>query len=133
LNDLTGPVASFGPGPAQPVGGEFVIGGSGVDYYFLPSDFTGPTSFGAGGFTSATSSIADSFGATLANTTLADLGVDAGIYTWAWTGDPDADSFSVFAGIEPPSSGAPEPASMFLIAAGLDTLTAAARKRTRAT
>ncbi len=116
-------------------GAELVTTRGGVDYYFVES---GASDFGSGGYTNADSSSGDVFGpngslfiflpteyvsgtrlfgtATWSNTTLADLGVTTGTYTWTWASGTD--SLTLYAGVDPPT-GSPEPSSALLITGGL--------------
>jgi len=108
------------------------------------SGLSGPTSFGSGGPTVASSSSGDLVGilgffpanlflpqnyasgnplsatSTYNNATFATLGVTPGIYTWTWGTGMHADSFSIYAGV--PVPGVPDTGStlmLLLIAAGL--------------
>jgi hypothetical protein len=121
-------------------------GNGGVyDKYYSVS---GPTSFGPGAGSSASSGTGDplvitgggrvvavptgyvsgtplSSTATWDNTTLAALGVTPGTYTWTWGSGADADSLTLYAGVPAPGS-VPEPASAVLLtlgAAGLALMT----------
>ncbi len=114
-------------------------GGGGGDLY---SGFSGPASFGSGGYTAATSGTGDFLGGNLAHhliavphgyvsgtplsstatwdsTTLAALGVTPGTYTWTWGSGADADSLTLYAGVPAPSSSStPEPAPALLLTLG---------------
>jgi hypothetical protein len=54
--------------------------------------------------------------------TLADLGVTAGTYVWKWGVGVHADSFTLYAGVTPPGTLVPEPASLTLLSAALAAL-----------
>lgn len=114
----------------------FKNGGT-IDVY---SGITGPSSFGSGSITFASSQTGDVFGVigymnniqlpggyvsgavlsstlTWDNTTLAALGVTPGTYTWTWGSGDHADSVTLYAGVTPPTE-APEPGSVLLLSAG---------------
>ncbi len=131
----------FGTGGADagilPSDGEIVTGptsGSTVDVY---TGFTGPTNFGSGGITVASSGSGDTVGITSSggllgvplgyvsgnplsdtstydNQTLASLGVTPGTYTWTWGSGANADSFTLTV--------APEPSTLLLLALPLGLL-----------
>jgi hypothetical protein len=108
--------------------------GKQVDTY---TGFTGPSSFGSDADTDATSgsgSIAGLFGASLDvptgyvsgslitdsdtfdSTTLADMGLTLGTYTYTWGTGPTADSLVI--NIGPTASSVPEPVSIGLVGVG---------------
>jgi hypothetical protein len=115
----------------------FVAGDRHID----PQNFAGPSGYGAGGGTNATSGTGDLFGfagsfnmnvpdgyesgdplsgsATYAGTDFATLGMDLGTYTWTWGSGGTADSFTL--------NVVPEPSTATLTALGLIGL--AARRR----
>jgi hypothetical protein len=126
----------------------------------LPSDdtyagFTGPTSFGSGGFTVASSGSGDlvfllgtpglvgepilsvpagyvsgnplSDTATYDNATFASLGATPGTYMWTWGTGADADSFTLQ--IEP--AAVPEPSTIALLALPLGLVIWRTARRTR--
>ena len=104
----------------------------------LYTGFTGPTSFGPAGFTNASSGTGDIEGiegsgdmflitpeaytsgtalsgnATWDNTTISDLGLTPGTYTWNWGSGATADSLEVVI-----PGAAPEPDSMILAAVAI--------------
>jgi hypothetical protein len=111
--------------------------------------FTGPGSFGGGGFTFADSGSGDLVGilgfdnvlrlpagyvsgtalsdtATYDNATLASLGATPGTYTWTWGSGPTADSFVLQVG---PVAAVPEPGSLPLLVMGLASLGLVLRTR----
>ena len=109
------------------------------------SGITGPTSFGSGGQTNASSGSGDVVGvagaggavlglpsgyvsgaplsstSTWDNATFASLGLTPGTYVWTWTGGTDDDSYEVVIGA------VPEPSPLLLTALGL-ALTLLARR-----
>lgn len=113
---VTGP-ASIGPGS----GAISASGGSGPavgilafgPYVVVPDGYSSGTALG-------TSTI------TWDGTTLADLGVTDGTYTWTWGTGADADSFTLYAGVTP---AVPEPASLALLVTGLAGLGLQRRRR----
>ncbi len=114
---------------------------------FLFTGFTGPTSFGSGGITFASSGNGDSvgingvdgnlfvpllyFGGPLSDTatyntaTFSSLGLTPGTYEWTWGTGANADSFTLQIG----PAAAPEPGSLTLLAVGLAGLGMVLRTR----
>ncbi len=108
-NDAT---AVVGPTPAVP-----------SDRYGNPQNFAGPSGFGPGGVTNASSGTGDIFGilgrfnfnlppgyvsgsplsgsATYNSATFASLGMTPGSYTWTWGSGEDADSLTLNVGPDP--------------------------------
>lgn len=138
---------SLGPvvDPSQAV---LVEGSGGYNLYF---GISGPTSFGTGALTRASTATGNPLGfngvlraifvpqgyrsgaplsstTTWDNTTLTNLGVTTGIYTYTWGSGPDADSLTLYAGVPAPTS-TPEPASLALLGAGLSALALLTRRK----
>ena len=141
LTDLTF-VSSLSPETPLilPASSDLAIGGL-FNLSFYKVIFTGPTTFGSGGITLATSSNGNVFGFLLDpniedeltvpegytsgtflfdtmsfdNTTLSGLGVTPGIYTWTWGTGANADSIVLDAGV----SATPEPPTVWLMATGM--------------
>jgi hypothetical protein len=125
-----GAFVSFGPVFGAP--------GANIDAYF---GFTGPTAIGLGTATLANTSSGDAVGIsatqlmvpegftggslsasmTFDNTTIADLGLFTGTFTWSWSATPSApdDSFGMNIGI---TTATPLPAALPLFATGLGGL-----------
>jgi hypothetical protein len=104
-----------------------------ADFYFSPQNFVGPSDFGAGGDSFASSGAGDLFGfrqttgiavpldyvsgdplsgsATYSGQTFASLGMDEGSFTWTWGADGTADSLTL--------NVIPEPATMWLFGSAL--------------
>jgi hypothetical protein len=153
--DLTGLtyVATSGPSVSflDPSYGTVTTGSAGA----TPEDFTGftgPTTFGTGGYTKASSGSGDYVGidgkavdslppllavpdgyvsggslsssAIFDNETLASLGVTPGTYVWTWGGAPDG-SFTVIASV----SSVPEPGSLALFGTALVLAIGGSRRR----
>jgi hypothetical protein len=139
--DLTGltysTTSNGGASLLEPNYGTIVLHGGNFDGY---SGITGPGSFGSGDTTPASSKSGDDFGllgyadiiqiphayisgtnfsstATWDGTTLAALGITPGTYTWNWGSGADADSLTLYAGVNPPAT-APEPGSLLLLSTG---------------
>jgi hypothetical protein len=128
--------------------GLFIGEGSSLDVY---GSISGPSRFGSGGAFFATSASGDSFAfeapgqlgvpsgyvsgteisgsATWDDTTLSALGITPGTYTYTWGAGPDADSFTLYAGVEPPA--VPEPSTITLFGAGLLGAALLAFRKTR--
>jgi hypothetical protein len=152
--DLTGLTFFDGGGALQiysfvdASAGELVVGPS-LSFYDAYSGIVGPSSFGTGGFTFSSSGTGDIAGpdtngmiqllivptgyasgdplsdsATWDGTTLSDLGLTPGTYTWTWDGG--ADSLVVNIG----NVAVPEPMSITLIGSAVALL--ALRRRRRA-
>ena len=124
----------------------------GTDVYL--GNISGPTTFGGGGHSDATSGTgyvnngsgagvigggtpeilvpegyngeAFTVSATWANTTISGLGLTPGTYVWTW-GTSTPDSLTVVI----PGTATPEPSSLLLIFGGLSLIAARARKRSR--
>lgn len=113
---VAGP-ASFGPGS----GGAVASSGSGpaVGIYAVGPYVEVPTGYSSGTTLGTSTTTWD-------GTTLADLGVTDGTYTWNWGTGANADSFSLYAGVNP---AVPEPASLALLATGLAGLGLQRRRR----
>lgn len=112
--------------------------GSGVQPTSEYSGITGPTSFGSGGETVASTASGDLVGinvgkflavpefyisgnslsgsSTYTNQTFASLGATPGTYVWRWGSGPTADSFTLDIGAAP---AVPEPASLTLLGMAL--------------
>jgi hypothetical protein len=139
LTDLTDS-GSFdvtaGIAPSQGV----VLLGGGTSYDFWGGGgLSGPSSFGSGGVTLASSesgsylAVGGAFqfyilsgytsGAPISGTatfdvaTFASLGITPGVYSWTWGTGQNADSLTLFAGVE--QSSVPEPTSAALMSVGL--------------
>jgi hypothetical protein len=125
-----------GIAPSQGV----VLLGGGTSYdFWTGGGLSGPSSFGSGGVTLASSESGDylavggafqlyilsgytsgtpiSGTATFDLTTLASLGITPGVYSWTWGTGQNADSLTLFAGVQP--SAVPEPTSVGLMSVGL--------------
>jgi hypothetical protein len=128
---------SVGNPRVKPDEGVLVLGSTiSTDVY---TGFTGPTNFGPGGLTNASSDtggrVTIEFGsifvvtegyasgsfvsdsAIFDDTTIAALGLTEGTYTWTWGSGADADSYVLNVG--PVSEAVPEPASLALFAPAL--------------
>lgn len=151
LTGLTYAGTYNGAAEVYPAAGDLLEGNGGTfDIYQGITSVNG--SFGTGAETLASTSTGDPLGvggansyifvsqsyvsgtalsstATFDNTTLAALGVTAGIYTWTWGGTgPADDSITLYAGVPAPSS-TPEPASLLLSGLGLFAGLGAAKLR----
>jgi hypothetical protein len=125
------------PAAVNPIGAKASVGAGTFDIY---GPLSGPSSFGPGGLTLATSATGDIFGVSLAfaaiglgvphdyvsgttlsgnatwdNTTISALGMTPGTYTWTWGSGPTADSLEVVI----PAAAVPEPSSMILTATAI--------------
>jgi hypothetical protein len=147
-------VGSFSaPDQVAPAFGALLIGqGAAYDAYV---GMTGPSGFGPGSQTTASSATGDYVGfqeigggfvlvpigyvsgdpisgnATFSSTTLSALGVTTGTYTWTWGTGSTLDSLTLYAGVPAPTA-VPEPASLALLALGLmGTAMPYARKKLR--
>jgi len=121
-----------------------LLEGSSSAGYNIYSGLTGPSNFGGGPHTAASSGTGDamaidgafnivvvpvgyvsgalvSSSATWDNTTLATLAVVSEVYTWTWGSGADADSLTLYAGVAAPAT-APEPGSLLLVVAGTGAL-----------
>lgn len=151
LTDLTFNDSETSLSSIAPVVGEILLGSAVSEQVSTYGGATGPSNFGTGGLTFASSgtgagvAISDesyigvpldyvsssalgTSTATWAGTTLSALGVTVGTYTYTWGIGADADSFTLYAGVNPPA--VPEPDSLVLLAAGLAWI-ALARLRDR--
>lgn len=127
----------------------FGIGSTSYESTTDYTGFSGPVTYGSGGFTAASSGGGDkivfqagtldvpagyvsgthlSDTSTYAGATFASLGVTPGTYVWTWGSGRDADSFTL--NITDHVVATPEPASLALLTAGLIALRL---KRRRAT
>ena len=121
-------------------GGFLLSGFSSPDVY---SGIAGPTNFGSGGPTTATSTTGDLAGvragngtllfvptgyvsgtaltnsATFVNTTFADLGFTPGTYTYTWGSGTSADSLTIIGGVPEPSTWALMSVGVGLLACGV--------------
>ncbi len=150
--DLSGlaPYGGYGDFGAAiaPSQGTITIGSTNFDAVNLYTGFNGPSIFGPGGVTVASSGSGDKVAiaelsnqlavpsgyvsgsaltdsSTYDNTTLAALGVTDGTYTWTWGSGADVDSFTLDIG----PLAVPEPASFALLGAGLIGLAFTLRRR----
>ena len=126
------------------------LGGATLDVY---TGFTGPTSFGSGGITGASSGSGDADGivssssiyglpliwvpsgyvsnsllsdtATYAGESFASLGMTPGIYVWTWGSGSDRDSFT----INIRAAAVPEPTGLALLALPMGLFILAKRRR----
>ena len=139
------------PGVIAPTTG-FMIGVSTVQYVDYYSPFTGPSRFGTGSATNASSGSGDRVGlrtdagnagiavpigytsgsflsssSTYAGATFASLGVTQGSYVWTWGSGQNADSFTLNITNALP---APEPATLVLFGTSLAALGWIRRRRT---
>jgi len=141
--DLTG-LTDLGPGDASPSVaprvGLIALGVAGDTEIY--TGFTGPSSFGSGAVTHATTAAGDTVGidddtnylavppgfvsggslsgtATFDNTTLAGLGLTPGQYVYSWNTPDDSFVVNVVPSTTPPPVGVPEPASLALLGGSL--------------
>ena len=141
--NIVGLTADFTSGSNDQIVPEFAVlsfGSQTIDENFYYT-VNGPTSFGSGSISYATTVSGDTV--TLTNTgyeeigvpdgyvsgaalssemifddsTIASLGLDDGTYTWTWGTDTTADSFVINVGTDPAT--VPEPSSIASFAAGL--------------
>jgi hypothetical protein len=138
LGGLTFGLISQGPAEVDPLGAVLLVGSGGS--FDLDYRISGPTNFGSGVFTHASTGTGDAFAidgfagdigvpvgyvsgtplfgtAVWDNSTLAALGLTPGTYTWSWGSGASADPVTVYAGVPAPSS-IPEPASSLLVTTG---------------
>jgi hypothetical protein len=136
--DLTLIAMGLGLPSVNPSFGHIYTGAATTFTNFGPiySGYTGPTSFGSGGLTVASSGDGDAVSinldglllpqgyvsgdplsdtATYPGATFASLGVTPGTYVWTWGSGADADSFTLQIG----PAAAPEPSSLLLLAGAL--------------
>ncbi|MDE2517523.1 MAG: hypothetical protein KGL12_15960 [Rhodospirillales bacterium] len=135
--------------------GSIIVGAPGTATTDLYGPFTGPTSFGTGGFTQPSSGSGDRVGvrqdspsttfivvpqayvsgaalsgsSTFSNATYASLGVDIGTYVWSWGSGPTVDSLTL--DVVDPASTVAEPGALGWLAVALAGLFVARRSRTR--
>jgi len=141
LTDLTSAGVNSGSNVGNPrilpKSGVLVLGSTTIIHGY--TGFTGPSEFGTGGLTNASSETGDrvtmefdqqlvvsdgytsgsfvSDSAIFDDTTIAALGLTEGTYTWTWGSGADADSYVINVG--PVSEAVPEPASLALFAPAL--------------
>ena len=114
-----------------------------ADFYVSPQNFVGPSDFGAGGESFASSGAGDLFGfrqttgiavplnyvsgdplsgsATYSGQSFASLGMDMGSYMWTWGSNSTADSLTL--------NVVPEPSTVLLLSLGLVGVGACTRRR----
>lgn len=134
--------------------GEVFIGSSNVEPGY--AGLSGPTSFGGGSYEFANSSTGDAFGVlgdggvlflpgnyvsgdalsgtmTFDDTTIAELGLSDGTYTYTWDNGAPGDSLTVDIGgsVTTPPAATPEPSSLALLGSGVLGLAGVVRRRMR--
>ncbi|HEX5325292.1 MAG TPA: PEP-CTERM sorting domain-containing protein [Acetobacteraceae bacterium] len=147
LTGLTFNRTAGDPAAVFPSAGGIITGPATVTSEDAYGGFSGPASFGSGGFSFADSGSGDVVGivsstgllsvpsgyvsgsalsdtATYDNQTFATLGITPGSYVWTWGSGTDADSFTLDVGV-------PEPGSLALLATALIGLGALGWSRRR--
>ncbi|HEY1933200.1 MAG TPA: PEP-CTERM sorting domain-containing protein [Acetobacteraceae bacterium] len=144
---------SDGPNGVIPSLGTILVGGPGDLTTDLYSPFSGPTTFGSGGFTQPSSGGGDRVGvrqdspstifivvpqgyvsgdplagtSTYAGATFASLGITPGTYVWSWGSGPTLDSLTLDVTASAPV--VPEPTSLGLLATALAGLFVKRRRK----